>query len=223
MTRLSNSRAASFAESLGTLRFDCVFNPYFDCCDEHDHPGSAQIRRHNLTVVLGAASEMGIDSMWLGRDLGYRGGRRTGLALTDEAHLWLIRSTFRNAPVQQATITGPVKERTAHEIWKMVRQLPSPPFLWNVFPFHPHEPERPMTNRPHSKREAELCEDILDTLLNWLKPRRLVALGQDAHKALVRFGRDAVCVRHPSYGGQADFIAGIRKIYRLSRTAGQSC
>jgi hypothetical protein len=37
--------------------------------------------------------------MWFGRDLGYRGGRCTGLAFTDEAHLPALRLTFKNAPV----------------------------------------------------------------------------------------------------------------------------
>jgi len=34
--------------------------------------------------------ELGSNTIWMGRDLGYRGGRRTGLALTDEAHLPLF-------------------------------------------------------------------------------------------------------------------------------------
>ena len=97
----------------------------------------------------------------------------------------------------------------------MVRQLPEPPFLWNVFPFHPHEPGDPLSNRCHTAREARLCEDILVTLLDWFKPRRVVALGKDAQRALDRLGWANTYVRHPSYGGQARFIAGIRALYAL--------
>ncbi|MGH8612250.1 MAG: uracil-DNA glycosylase [Gammaproteobacteria bacterium] len=204
-----------FVQDLSALHFDHVFNPYSDACTIHDRPNAPAIRRRNLTAVIEAALAIGVDSIWFGRDLGYRGGRRTGLALTDEAHLHILRLTFRNATVEQATATPPVTERTAQEIWKMVRQLPHPPFLWNVFPFHPHEPGHPMTNRCHTTREARLCEDILSTMLRWFQPERVVALGKDAHQALSRLGWNSIYIRHPSYGGQADFAAGMRELYGL--------
>lgn len=105
----------------------------------------------------------------------------------------------------------------------MVRQLPNPPFLWNVFPFHPHEPGDPMSNRCHTRREAELCEDILDSLLRWFRPARLIALGKDAHRALDRLGYDSVCIRHPSYGGQSAFAAGVRQAYNLPSEPNAQC
>jgi hypothetical protein len=213
------TQARLFVDQLASLKFDNVFNPYADSCPEHDRENSPEIRRNNLIVVIEAALAIGLESMWFGRDLGYRGGRRTGLALTDEAHLPVLRLTFRNAPVQQATATAPVAERTAHEIWSIVRKLPHPPFLWNVFPFHPHEPDDPMSNRCHTAREARLCEDVLSTLLTWFRPTRVVALGKDAHRALDRLGWKNACIRHPSYGGQAEFVAGISAIYNLQPTA----
>jgi uracil-DNA glycosylase len=215
----SKSRVVKFVDELASLRFENVFNPYADCCAVHDHPDSAHIRKRNLTIFIEAALAIGVDSVWFGRDLGYRGGRRTGLALTDEAHLHVLRLSFRNVPVKQATATSPVAERTAQEIWKMVRQLPSPPFLWNAFPFHPHQPGEPMSNRCHTKREGQLCEDILDTLLRWFRPTRVVALGQDARRALSRLGQESVYIRHPSYGGQAAFAAGVRELYGLPTVA----
>lgn len=209
------SRAQAFVDQLAGFRFDNVFNPYADACPDHDRPNAPKIRRGNLASMIGAALTMGTESMWFGRDLGYRGGRRTGLALTDEAHLHVLRAAFRNVAVEQATATGPLAERTAQEIWRMVQCLPKPPFLWNVFPFHPHEPGEPMTNRPHTAREASFAEDILDTLLRWFQPECVVALGKDAHRALSRLGWDSVCIRHPSYGGQAAFAAGVRRLYGL--------
>jgi len=56
----------------------------------------------------------------------------------------------------------------------------------------------------------------LESLLAWLRPARIVALGNDAHRALARMGRQAVCIRHPSYGGQAAFVAGISNAYGLA-------
>jgi hypothetical protein len=210
------NRVQAFVDELATLRCENVFNPYADVCPNHDYPDAAAIRRRNLASVIAAALANGTKRIWMGRDLGYRGGRRTGLALTDEVHLDILRARFPGADVQQATVTGPMAERTAREIWRMVRCLPTPPFLWNVFPFHPHEPSDPMTNRRHTAREAHLAEDILDTLLQWFQPEYVVGLGNDANRVLSRLGWNCVHVRHPSYGGQAAFIATLRTLYGLS-------
>lgn len=207
--------AQSFVDSLATLSFENVFNPYSDHCPDHDRPDAPAIRCRNLARMLDGALSLGTDSIWFGRDLGYRGGRRTGLALTDEPRLGVLGRTFGNVTIERATATAPVAERTAQVIWNMIEKLPTPPFLWNAFPFHPHEPGDPMTNRCHSAREAQLVEDVLASLLGWFKPQRVIALGNDAHRALQRLGWDAICVRHPSYGGQAAFVAGINEVYGL--------
>ena len=44
-------------------------------------------RRRNLEIALHAAIDAKVGTIWIARDIGYRGGRRTGLALTDEPHL----------------------------------------------------------------------------------------------------------------------------------------
>jgi hypothetical protein len=209
------TRAQAFVDELAGLSLENVFNPYADCCPEHDRPDAAAIRRRNLVCVLDAAQALGTDTIWCGRDLGYRGGRRTGIALTDEPHLAVLGKAFGDVAIERATATAPVAERTAQEIWKMIRQLPTPPLLWNAFPFHPHEPDRPMTNRCHNAREARLVQDVLESLLVWFQPRRVIALGNDAHRALQRMKSVAICVRHPSYGGQSAFIAGISKAHGL--------
>lgn len=208
-------RVVNFVEELATLRFENVFNPYSDRCPDHDRADAPAVRRHNLQLVIEASLATRIDSIWFGRDLGYRGGRRTGLALTDEPHLPLLGAALGDVAIKRATVTAPVAERTAHEIWKMIRRLPSPPFLWNAFPFHPYAPDKPMTNRCHTAREAKECDWIATTLVNWFRPKRIVALGNDAHRALKRLGHDCIYVRHPSYGGQAAFIAGVCQAYGL--------
>jgi hypothetical protein len=76
------SRAREFVEALAAFRLPNVFNPYIDSCPEHDLDESPAIRRSNLVAVIEGAFGVGVETMWLGRDLGYRGGRRTGLALT---------------------------------------------------------------------------------------------------------------------------------------------
>ena len=77
----------SFVEALRKLKFEDTFNPYSDRCTVHDLSDAPSIRSKTLGVVLEAATQQEIDSLWIGRDLGYGGGRRTGLAFTDDVHL----------------------------------------------------------------------------------------------------------------------------------------
>jgi hypothetical protein len=210
-----NDRVREFVRELASCRFPDVFNPYRDVCGHHDRPDAAAIRRRNLREVLERTLAVGTDCVWVGRDLGYRGGRRTGLALTDDVHLELVRTIVGARRVAKATSTDSMAERTAKEIWKILVQLPQPPFLWNVFPFHPHMPNTPLSNRRHNVVEGRLAEDVLSTLLKWIAPAQVVALGLDAYKALTRLGYNVVPIRHPSYGGQAAFLAGVRRLYQL--------
>jgi hypothetical protein len=205
---------SQFVRSLKGAKFDNVFNPYADRCEVHDLDDAPDRRAKALQGMLNAAASMEIDALWIGRDLGYRGGRRTGLALTDDVHLSTHAKRW-NIPVQRATTGSMVAERTAAVIWSMLASVPSPVVLWNVFPFHPHEPDNPFTNRSHSSQERAIGEGILSELILILRPRRLVGIGNDAAKAASRLAglADVVRVRHPSYGGQRDFVHQITHLY----------
>lgn len=207
--------STAFCNELRGLEFKDVFNPYRDRCPEHDLADAPAIRRKNLRLVLDAACAAGIDIMWFGRDLGYRGGRRTGLALTDEVNLPKLKKAYGGIALRQATATNAVGELTAKQIWKVIEHLPAPPFLWNVFPFHPHEHGNSMSNRPHTRTEVQLCEALLDMLLRIINPVRIIALGQAAHSALSRHGRSCTIIRHPSYGGQTQFRDGVERFYKI--------
>lgn len=208
-------RAEHFIKELAQIRLDSVFNPYADLCAMSDLQEAPAIRRANLLAFMRAAKGR-VRSIWFGRDLGYRGGRRTGLPLTDEHHLAAFSARYGGVAVAQATKGPPVAERTAAVIWSMLHQLTEPPFLWNVFPFHPHAPGDPMSNRCHTAAERRTCAPVITTLIDWLQPETIVAIGNDAFNALTDLGYPCQHVRHPSYGGQSDFIRGITRIYRLS-------
>jgi hypothetical protein len=153
----------------------------------------------------------------MGRDLGYRGGRRTGIALTDEFHLDVLKNTFDIFGLVKATVDEePTKERTATEVWKVLSRTGEPVFLWNAFPFHPFDEDSPLSNRRHTAQEFDLCRDILTTVFEWLKPTTVIALGADAETAVRSIGYDCDRVRHPSYGGQTEFAREISRIYCLS-------
>lgn len=205
-----------FIDALSKLRFENTFNPYAEICPDHDSDDAAFIRRRNLQLVLESALSNGIDSIWIARDLGYRGGRRTGLALTDELHLPWHATLLGTPPLMRATKGPLMAERTAGVVWHMLRTINRPVFLWNVFPLHPHVPDDPLSNRNHTRRERVACSPLLAWLIDRLKPRTIVAIGRDAQVALKDSGFPIASVRHPSYGGQTDFIETLASLYGLS-------
>jgi hypothetical protein len=209
-----------FVAALASVRFANVFNPYADRCAVFDVFNAPRCRANMLTEFLEAAVGTEIDALWIGRDLGHRGGRRTGLALTDDVHLSTHASRW-NVPVQRATTGSMVAERTAAVIWSMLTLVSVPIFLWNVFPFHPHEPDNPFSNRSHKPSERAVGEELLVELVSMLKPRRIVAIGNNAAMSAARLAGKAhfAKVRHPSYGGQRDFIKQVECLYSL-RTDG---
>ena len=205
-----------FVDELSSVSLPNVFNPYRDVCDFSDDENSPRIRCRNLSLLLDAISKQRVSSVWLGRDLGYRGGRRTGIALTDEVHLALLEDNFGITGVAKATIDDEaLRERTATHVWKMLCLLDQPILPWNAFPFHPFDEGKPLSNRRHTAREFDSCRELLMTLLDWLRPTTIVALGADAEWALKKLGYPCCRVRHPSYGGQKDFAHQIREIYDL--------
>lgn len=205
-----------FVALLSEMRFRHVFNPYSDICPEFDFPDANLRRQKNLIAILECVLDSKTKTLWVARDLGYRGGRRTGLALTDEAHLDKLNHLFNGVSVEKVTVGPIVKERTASVIWNMMEAVGEPVLMWNVFPFHPHEPGKPFSNRSHTRMERDLSRPIFDALLKMISPEQLVSIGQDAKKMLGEVDVPVSAVRHPSYGGQREFESGIREIYGLS-------
>lgn len=210
---------AAFVKALAAFSLENVFNPYADVCSVHDRADAAESRRRNLRTYLAASAEIGVDTIWMGRDLGYRGGRRTGLALTDEYHLPELAKLYPGCQSRQATRGPAVAERTAAEIWAVLKAIDTPPLLWNVFPFHPHEPDNPFSNRRFTARELGQVDELNIALIDWLNIRQIVAIGQDAAQYAQRFGVKVITVRHPSYGGTREFREGMQRLYHLPDSA----
>lgn len=203
----------SFVAALSEIGLEGVFNPYRNRCEVHDLADAPAVRRRNLRNYLSAIEQLGVDTIWMGRDLGYRGGRRTGLALTDERRLDAVALSYPGAAANKATRGPVVAERTAAEIWAILERLERRPLLWNVFPFHPHEAADALTNRKFTARELAAVSELNDALFKWLKIRRIICIGQDAATYAKAFGVSVECVRHPSYGGVSDFRRGMQEIY----------
>ena len=209
-----------FVKELRELNFENAFNPYSNRCAVHDLGHAPHCRSQTLQSLLEAATEREIDSMWIGRDLGYRGGRRTGLALTDDVHIREHAERWELS-IDRPTIGEVVAEQTASVIWRVLSQVKATVFLWNVFPLHPHEPGKPFSNRSHNSGERKAGEELLYQLILILKPSRLVAIGNDAARTTWRLydQHKITQVRHPSYGGQTQFFKQMNELYNLPGNA----
>lgn len=205
--------------TLKDMQFENTFNPYFERCPVYDAKNAPEIRRHYLAEMLHRAADTELDAIWVGRDLGYRGGRRTGLALTDDVHFadhlerWGLN-------VQRPTYGKPVAERTATAIWDILLRINVPIFLWNLFPLHPFIKGDPFSNRAHNARERRAGAKILIQVVEYLQPKRIIAIGNDAYSVLSSvFAEDFVYkARHPSYGGQIEFLTTMQSLYATQIT-----
>ena len=202
-----------FVDDLADIRLPAVFNPYSDRCEVYDRADAARRRKRNLASFIEAALDHRADTIWVARDLGYRGGRRTGVPLTDEVYLDQIGRIFGGILFERATRGPAVAERTAAVVWKVLARIEQPVVLWNVFPFHPHEPNDSFSNRRHTSAERDATLFFLLALIEMVRPKQLIAIGRDAQRALDKLDIHVVGVRHPSYGGQSDFMAGLFDLY----------
>ena len=198
------------------LKFPNTFNPYVEWCEQYDKPKAPEIRTGVLLDILCAAGEADIDAIWIGRDLGHRGGRRTGLALTDD--VWFSTHTRRwGVDVDRPTRGPMVRERTATIVWEMLELIEESVFLWNVFPLHPFPENDMYRNRAHVAIERDAGMALLLRLVSFLRPRRIIAIGKDSARALGNktLEVDVLDVRHPSYGGERRFREQIASLYGL--------
>jgi len=214
---VTRSRPAidAFVDALSDYRAERVFNPWTTNCETDDVEGSFRVRCENLRAVLHACSVASKVDVWIGRDLGWRGGRRTGVALVDESSLEDYALSIKAVGLRKATSGPSMQERTATEIHRARARVARKLFFWNVFPFHPHELDRPQSNRMHTRRERDAGLEFLEMALMLLPVDRLVTIGNDATRALQTIGTKCQPVRHPSYGGQKEFHRQINVHYGL--------
>lgn len=205
-----------FLEELSSYSSKNVFNPWLQNCPVSDNEDSASIRLNNLSSIFSSCLNISDLDLWVGRDLGWRGGRRTGVALVDEFSLFSYSKSLGLDDIRKATVDDPVKEQTAREIDIIRSQVKKKILFWNVFPYHPYRVEEPFSNRPHTKKEFVVGAYFLKSIMAIFDFDKFVAIGNDASNAMASLGIDSSKVRHPSYGGKKEFSSQLSRIYKVN-------
>lgn len=175
----------------------------------------AQQRRENLHNYLQLMAQQQPNLLLIGEAPGYRGCRLTGIPFVSPSILAEIMSQFPQSN-KQAPCPGEwphiQKEASATIVWRTVGQWRPLPLLWNIFPFHPHQPDKPQSNRPPAVREIEMGRPYLTALMQLFPQTQLVAVGKKAAAGLTKWGYVHTAVRHPSHGGAKLFQTALDQL-----------
>lgn len=182
-----------------------VFNLYAERCLALDAPDAPRIRLANLARYL--HEREGARIALIGEAPGYRGCRFTGIPFTSEAQL----RALGNTRYRTTSLRGDYDERSARNAWRAIGVCGDVIF-WNAFPWHSHQPGRPLSNRQPSATELRAGCFALKLFLEWKRPERIIAVGRVAERALRALNVPATYVRHPSHGGQHDFESAIHSL-----------
>lgn len=183
-------------------------NPWSD-----DTPYGA-IRRSNLRRYFAQLRERGVDTLMLGEAPGYLGCRRSGIGFTSETQLLdgiPALGLFGEERGYQRSGEFPDlrKEQSATIVWGELARLGFVPLIWSAFPFHPHKPGVPTSNRTPKRSEIDFGRPIFLELIEAFQIERVFAVGNIAHASLAAAGIAAPKIRHPAQGGKNDFVAGL--------------
>lgn len=183
----------------------------------HDNPRNA-VRRGNLTRYLQQMQQRAPRVMLVAEAPGYKGMRLTGVPFSSRHHIetGVMNGTLMGIQNGYVVPDDPDlpghREQTATIVWNTLEPLGVAPIHWNSYPFHPHKPGEPLTNRKPRVAEIELGRAFLGLMLGMFPVEQIVAVGNTAHDALARIGMDVPKVRHPAQSGKRDFVAGINAL-----------
>lgn len=181
-------------------------------------PGNA-IRRANLRLALELALAAGPALLLVGEAPGYNGARRTGVPFTSERLLLAgvdppgLFGAARGFAL--ATDDGLVSaEPTATIVYREVQALGLFAVGWNAYPFHPHQPGNPRSNRPPRAAEFRQGLPFLARVRALFPAVPVAAMGNVAARALTALDIPHVKLRHPAQGGARIFAAGLHAMFR---------
>lgn len=189
-----------------------AFNPWADADPlDADDEGPTE-RRYRLLFHLTPIQAPKL--LLVGEAPGYQGCHFSGVPFTNEA-LICAGMVPRMPQGRLTTRETPWSEPSATVVWNTLHDLgvAERTVMWNSYPWHPHKPGEPMSNRAPTGAEIKDGLHLLSLMIRTFPEARVVAVGRSAEKALCLLGRNLdASVRHPSMGGANAFRAGLRTI-----------
>lgn len=211
---MSPARLSRFFELLATPTGPAVFNPWRD----HDQgtdalPNAAVARLQRLQAFFGTRPRW----LLLGEAAGYQGAHVSGIPFTSER--LLLAGAIPRVDVggqRLSTRARPWSEPSATTVWGTLHALEraSDTLLWNAYPWHPHRPGVPQSNRTPTPAERRAGLPVLEALLAAFPKVRCFAVGRNAEASLAEVDVVATPLRHPSMGGATAFRDGLRRALR---------
>ena len=173
-------------------------------------------QRHNLQLYLQQLRRLAPELLLVGEAPGYNGCRLTGVPFSSEALLAegvLDGKLFGAANGYRIARESFTREQSAGIVWEVLQTHGKAAVCWNAFCFHPHQPDRPDTNRKPTAKEIDTAAPfLLELLALFPSVATVVAVGNSAEAALTRLGILHTKVRHPAHGGKPQFVTGMKKL-----------
>ncbi|MBT2567782.1 uracil-DNA glycosylase [Arthrobacter sp. ISL-85] len=203
---------SAFVERLAAVELGPACTNFFN----HAVPENA-LRRRNLEIYLQEMLDRRPKVLLVGEAPGFRGMRITGVPFTNR--------TIFDGPANGFGLFGPGKgyvlppeaagvaaEPTATVLWQVMEEVGILPLLWSAFPWHPHQPGKPFSNRTPKPSETKLGTPFWQDLAALFGIDSLVAVGNVAQHSLQRSGLDVPKIRHPAHGGRSGFKQGLEQL-----------
>lgn len=169
----------------------------------------------NLHMYLVAMRKIkGKRILLVGEAPGYKGCGITGIPFTSGSVFERFNHPLLNEIGAQVKLSRIESENTATIVWKYLSGKHNTPLFWNSFPFHPHPKGNRNSNRAPTAAEVERGIGYLERLHAIFRPAIVGGIGRKgvecARKAFPH--RKIISIRHPSFGGKSEFIAGMNRI-----------
>ncbi len=222
----------TFLQKLQSYHKENVFNPWSEYDTSCDIGAKGvEIRLANLRRYLELRGNA--HYLFIAEGLGYQGGHFSGIAITSERILLGEHPSVRPESVlgewQYVRTSDPqsgllnrtqklqgFNEPTDTVVWNTLAGLGLDTFdviLWNIFPFHPHQPGKLLSNRTPSQEELDVGIEYARELLVLFPGMQIIAIGAKAAATLAHYGVPCKAVRHPSMGGASEFKEQVKQIF----------
>lgn len=180
-----------------------------------DNPYNA-IRRANLLRYLEQMADQQPRLMLVLEAPSYQGMRVTGVPVAGRfltegvpgLNLFGLANGYQ--AVEEPGVPAPGNHQTGSILWRTLADLKTTALVWNAFPFHPHLPGNPLSNRTPRVSEILIGQPFVRALLQIFHCAQVIAVGNIADRSLTLMNIPHVKIRHPAQGGKTRFVDGLR-------------